>query len=522
MPVPPRARFAVATVLALCCALLTTASPASAATFTVSVTTDSADGTCDAHCSLREAITAANAAGGGDTIVVPAGTYTLSLGPAGEDLNAGGDLDVVDVLTVAGAGRASTIVDGASLDRVFDVQPGADATFTGLTVRGGITTVEGGGIRTVSTLRLQNVDVSGNQAGAAGGGIAANVAAAVLHANDVSVRNNRAAAGGGGINVFNGEANLERVTLSGNTSEMVGGGLLNEAGTARLTNVTISGNAADEDGGGLRTIVGGSSFLNNVTVAGNTADADGGGASGEGGGIVAREASTIEVRNSIVAGNADLSGEAPDCFQDPPAVITSGGHNIIGNDTGCGFLPATGDQVGTGAAPIDPRLGPLADNGGPTQTHALLQGSPAIDKGNPAVPGSGGNACAATDQRGAPRNCDVGAYELVVCAKVTVNRVGTDSRDVLLGTSGADGFLTLGGKDKAKGLGGRDAACLGPGKDTGAGGGGKDLLKGEGGKDKLKGQGGKDRLKGGPGRDVCNGGPGRDKAPGCETRRAVP
>jgi hypothetical protein len=125
--------------------------------------------------------------------------------------------------------------------------------------------------------------------------------------------------------------------------------------------------------------------------------------------------------------------------------------------------------VGTGAAPIDPRLGPLADNGGSTQTHALLQGSPAINKGNPAPPGSGGNACAATDQRGAPRNCDVGAYELVLCAKVTVNRVGTDARDVLRGTWGADGFLTLGGNDKAKGLGGRDAVCLGPGKDTGAG-----------------------------------------------------
>ena len=75
----------------------------------------------------------------------------------------------------------------------------------------------------------------------------------------------------------------------------------------------------------------------------------------------------------------------------------------------------TGDIVGTGASPADPLLGPLQDNGGPTFTHALQFGSPAIDKGNPATPGSGGTACEATDQRGAPRPagaaCDIGAYE---------------------------------------------------------------------------------------------------------------
>jgi Ca2+-binding RTX toxin-like protein len=171
---------------------------------------------------------------------------------------------------------------------------------------------------------------------------------------------------------------------------------------------------------------------------------------------------------------------------------------------------------------MDPGLGPLGDNGGATQTHALLPGSPALDAGDPAAPGSGRTACEATDQRGAPRNCDVGAYEQVLCQKVTVNRVGTEGDDVLVGTSGSDGFLALGGKDRARGLGGKDTACMGRGKDTAAGGGGRDRLKGEQGKDILKGQGGADRLKGGGGRDVCNGGPGKDRAPGCETKRAVP
>jgi hypothetical protein len=306
---------------------------------------------------------------------------------------------------------------------------------------------------------------------------------------------------------------------------MVGAGLLNEGGTAQLTNVTISGNAAEEDGGSLRTIAGGLSVLNNLTVIGNTADADAAPAmfGDDGGGIVARDGGTIEVRNSIVAGNADLSGEAPDCSHGGPSpgTITSGGHNILGDDTGCDFIPASGDKVGTGGAAIDPRLSPLADNGGSTETHALLAGSPAIDAGDPAPPGSGGSACAAADQRGAPRNCDIGAYELVSCKGRVVNGVGTADGDVLRGTGGPDGFLAQAGNDRVAGLGGSDTACLGDGNDRGSGGGGKDKLLGEGGKDKLKGQGGKDRLKGGPGKDTCNGGPGRDRA-SCERERNVP
>ena len=141
-------------------------------------------------------------------------------------------------------------------------------------------------------------------------------------------------------------------------------------------------------------------------------------------------------------------------------------------------------------------LGPLADNGGPTQTHALLSGSPAVGAGNATIAREGGPACETTDQRGLPRNdCDIGAYELVLCGKVAVNRLGTDGKDVLNGTGAADGLLGLGGKDTLKGKGGKDALCGGPGKDTLKGGGGKDLLRGEGGKDTCIGQGGKDKAK---------------------------
>jgi CSLREA domain-containing protein len=526
MPPPARAsRGILLGILALAWTVVVPGLPARAATFTVTVAADSGDGVCDSHCSFREAVSAANAAAGEDTIFLPAGTFTITLGPADEDLNAGGDLDVLDAVTITGAGAGTTVLDAGGIDRGLEVL-GVEATISGLTVRGGTTTLDGGGIRTAGKLTLRGMDIMGNR-GVAGGGIAIDTAQGILDAANMTVRENAASTGGGGINAFDGQVLLDGVTLSKNTADMVGGGMLNEGGNAQLTNVTFSGNAANEDGGGLRTISGGTSMLNNVTVRGNTADADGS-SSGNGGGIVTRDGGMIEVANSIVAGNTDVSGEGPDCSQgvvvgpELPGIITSGGFNIIGDGTGCDFVSASGDRVGTAGATIDPRLGPLADNGGPTQTHALLRRSPALEAGSPAPPGSGGSACAAGDQRGAPRKaCDIGAYERVLCRKVIVNRVGTDGNDALNGTKGSDGFLAQGGNDRVRGRGGKDAACLGAGNDKGSGGGGKDLLRGDKGKDTLRGQGGNDRLRGGPGKDTCAGGPGRDRA-SCEIERTVP
>jgi Ca2+-binding RTX toxin-like protein len=153
---------------------------------------------------------------------------------------------------------------------------------------------------------------------------------------------------------------------------------------------------------------------------------------------------------------------------------------------------------------LDPGLLPLADNGGPTPTHALNVGSPAIDQG----------LASGADQRGAPRpfdlagvalagdnNADIGAYERVLCGKALVNEVGTAGADRITGGSGPDGILGLGGKDKLKGRAGKDGLCGGPGKDKLKGGKGNDLLRGEAGKDTLIGGKGKDKLKGGKGKD---------------------
>ncbi|MGH2678561.1 MAG: choice-of-anchor Q domain-containing protein, partial [Actinomycetota bacterium] len=199
---------------------------------------------------------------------------------------------------------------------------------------------------------------------------------------------------------------------------------------------------------------------------------------------------SVTLQNTLVAGNTAPVG--PDCT----GQVASLGNNLIGNSTDCDFVAGTGDQVGTGVAPIDPKLGPLADNGGPTPTHALLKGSPAIN--------AGGSGCTSADQRGAPRkDCDIGAYERVLCQKRVVNRVGTSGNEKLKGTGAKDGLLALGGKDKLNGKGGADGLCGGPGKDT------------------LMGGGGNDRLDGGPGKDLCVGAAGNDKAKGCETEQSV-
>ena len=199
--------------------------------------------------------------------------------------------------------------------------------------------------------------------------------------------------------------------------------LCNSGGQARLNNVTITDSIAGEDGA---VLCGGQVGLNNVTITDNTADDDGdndgngggvysGGSvspAADSGGALNTDPATFSFRNTIIAGNNDNSTTTnrPDCS----GSLASQGYNLVGKDDGCTFTSQTGDQRGNIASPLDPRLSPLADNGGPTETHALLPDSPAID----AIPEAAGgdyNGAPGTDQRGVTRpqgdNCDIGAYE---------------------------------------------------------------------------------------------------------------
>jgi hypothetical protein len=286
-------------------------------------------------------------------------------------------------------------------------------------IRRNIATVGTGGGVLASTANLTNSIVTGNSAGDAGG-----IAAATASLTNCAVSGNFARTEGGGI--FATEALLINCTVSGNFAGPNGGGGIS-AGTATLTNCTVSGNSAGGSGGGMAAIT---ANLTNCTVSGNSTTSQGGGmmvdgltllnttitenSAHTGGGVFLHALGTSSIRNTIIAQNlVDLTGVGPDVFGN----FTSGGHNLIGDGTGSTELAdgVNGDRVGTAANPIDPRLGPLKKNGGPTRTHALLPGSPAIDRGdNTSLP--------PTDQRGAARRkdgdgngravADIGALEL--------------------------------------------------------------------------------------------------------------
>ena len=191
--------------------------------------------------------------------------------------------------------------------------------------------------------------------------------------------------------------------------------------TTTLTNCTVSGNSAlGSWAGGIFN--GGTLNLRSSTVTLNRLGGHGVSAAQGSGGINSSGNGSVLLRNSIVAGNihdvtpADIF-YSPDCDDGGNNVILSEGHSIVGNANQCGALVdgLNGDRIGTSGAVIDAMLGPLADNGGLTLTHALLATSPASDAADPATPGSGGTACPATDQRGETRPagiaCDVGSVE---------------------------------------------------------------------------------------------------------------
>ena len=193
-----------------------------------------------------------------------------------------------------------------------------------------------------------------------------------------------------------------------------------------------------------------------------------------GGGIGRTGVASYTMRNSILAGNV-LPGKHDALTAS--RVITSQNYNVLGAVNGCSMANAGNEPIGSAVTPVDPKLDPRANNGGPTQTMALLGGSPAIDGGNPTA-----SQCESKDQRGVPRSlsgrCSIGAYEPTTCQGKVVNRVGTDGANTITGTSSADGILGLGGPDTLSGLGSNDGICGGDGPDTLSGGEGDDSFDG--------------------------------------------
>ncbi len=199
----------------------------------VTTTTDSAD-----NSSLRACVIWSNANAGTDTITIPAGTYTLTRAGTGEDAADTGDLDITDDVIINGNAAAATIIDGNSLDRVFDII-GADVTMTNVTVQGGDVTGNGGGI---------DVDATGS-----------------LTMTHSTIVGNTATADGGGIATAGGSVDLTNVTLSTNTADQGGG--LDCAGACTLTNVTVTSNIAPTSGDGVRQQGAGTiTFVNSIVA----------------------------------------------------------------------------------------------------------------------------------------------------------------------------------------------------------------------------------------------------------------
>jgi CSLREA domain-containing protein len=467
----------VAALLAICPA------GAQAATFHVTKTADTNDGACDADCSLREAIVAANANAGADDVTVPAGSYVLSIAGTGEDAGATGDLDVTDDLNLSGAGAASTTIVGNGGDRVLDVDPlstGVSAMVADVRVTNGRAVAFGGGIRNAGTLLLTDSTISDNKAevttpiiNSIGGGVATGAGGVTTISNCLVTGNmatgdgDAGAAVGGGVGSFDGETIVESSTIIDNqafasspNAPGIGGGIGIVDGTLSVDSSTVSGNGVvgfpAAGGGGIGVACEVFSPCGALSISGSTISDNDAFAFSEvnGGGAFFSSGSFLLV-NSTLTNNAAEMGPAPGVGSPAPganlgilgtngtianATIESGtgtsgihlqfatatlrntivadscsGTGITANARNLEFPGNTCGFSGTDLIGLDPLLGALADNGGPTQTLKPAAGSAAIGNGDMATPGSGGNACEAADQRGVARpvgsRCDVGAYE---------------------------------------------------------------------------------------------------------------
>jgi hypothetical protein len=409
--------------------LLAAPASAHAGDFTVSNLNDSGSG------SLREAVE--NAAVSMD----PADRILFNSKLSGEITMTGGEMEINGPLQILGPGPRRVAVSGNHASRIFNIQtgPGADVGISGLTLTEADPGVgDGGAIYGLDAdLTLTNSTVSGNQAGS--------------QLND----------GGGGLYLGYGSITIRSSTISGNQAAVIAGVSTYDSDLT-IENSTISGN--ESTSGCCAGAYGGAAVtVRNSTIVNNTA-------SDFGGGLGVYHAD-VELRGALIADNeASVDDDLGDA--------TTGGSTFEGSfnlieDLGNVDPFGTGNIVG-----VDPKLKPLKDNGGPTDTHAFKK-SPAKNK----VPKG---ETPKSDQRGAPRKGkgDIGAYELSKCRRVVVNFVGTTGKDKLKGTKKKDGMLGLGGNDKLKGKKGKDGLCGGSGKD---------------------------KLIGGPGKDKFNGGPGKDK-----------
>lgn len=414
-----------------------------ASTFTVTTTVDAADGACNAQCSLRDAVIAANATPGADAIVVPAGTYVLG-GAGNEDLAASGDLDLRDSVSITGAGAGVTIIDGGGTDRLIDIVESAAVTIAGLTLRNGRVPAgdtQGGGailwnepLSGKSLLLLvDGVAITGNSAGDGdGGGLLieqeAPASSTVTIRNSMISGNTMDDGDGGGLHFccanlgvtitnttiqdnvavepmadgFNGEGGgihhccndttltIRDSTIRDNIGPTQGGGIYTCCGVALNTLLTIerstiSGNSALStapfrgNGGGIAGQ--GAITLINSTLSGNQAFRDGGGLVND---------DVLVMRNVTFAGNEAARGGG---FFERGSFLEEGLTTTLGNtlfvdnlltgggDGNCGAVPNVDPLVSEGGNLSSDATCPLVGTGDQTSVDVVL--APLGDYGGP-------------------------------------------------------------------------------------------------------------------------------------------
>jgi hypothetical protein len=430
-----------------------------------------------------------------------------------------------------GAGGALVALFGANVTI-------EDSTIGGTSAADANVARVGGGISSSADLTITRSAIIGNSAsmpadgGSAdalvGGGLSlsggtSTIVDSTIASNSVDALEVQDGQRGAGINIENATVTVRNTTISDNTISSGGsngeaaglsvtGGVLS---TVAVVNSTIANNTI-QAGAGSRSLsailystqAGSSLRLNHTTVSGNTPTTN-----------------AILGNAEIVARGSIINQGANACFG---SGLTANAFNWDAGSSCVGFAADTDIPNGTNLG-----LDPLTDNGGPTQTMALISGSEAINAVPSAECDDLNGSPLTTDQRGSLRPadgaCEIGAFEVFVapptptptdppgvaafCNGLPANIVGTAGADSLTGTPANDVIAAGDGNDVVLGGGGNDIIC---------GGNGNDVLKGQGGNDKLLGEAGADKLRGGAGKkDLCKGGPAVDNARKCEKVRSL-
>src|ERR1051325_10730522 len=384
---------------------------------TITVTTSDPNIAADGQCSLIEAIINANndaathpdcsAGSGADTIVLPANSnITLSAVFAntyGQGGSPVGLPPITSQITIEGNGATIARQGNAPAFGLIFVRgssfsspgtpptPGGNLTLRSLTLTAGSSF---GGLSNNGTLTIENSIISGNSGRGVSSSGTLTIVASTISGNT-----------GGGVSTVYGTSEIKNSTISGNTAKSSGGGVTNATdfygygGRATITNSTISGNSSNQGGG----------IFNDQRCFNNSFT-----------GQTVCESAALTLNNSLIAGNQAASGAEIDNRSNS---ITANNFNLFGasGNTGVsGFTPGPSDV--TPSVSLAQIIGPLQNNGGPTQTHALVAGSPAVDAGNPNGCLDNTGTALQTDQRGLPRVfdgngngqaiCDIGAFEL--------------------------------------------------------------------------------------------------------------